>query len=735
MEPLELWGGVECTVNRVGDHFFDQVRRTGHHDRPDDVALLASTGIAAVRYPVVWERVAPDGLERADWSWTDDRLARLRDHGLPPIAGLVHHGSGPAFTNLLDPAFPTLLEEYARAVAERYPWIDRYTPVNEPLTTARFSGLYGHWYPHLKSTRSFVTALLNEVRGTVLAMRAIREVNPAAALVQTEDAGRTYSTPLLAYQAALENDRRWLTFDLLTGRVVEGHPLWRWLLDYGASRDALEWLAAHACPPDIVGLNYYFTSDRYLDEAQEHYPAWSHGGNDRHRYADVEAVRARGGSFAGHEHVLREAWERYRLPVAITEVHAGASREEQLRWTVRAWSGAERAREAGADVRAVTLWSMFGSVDWNSLCLRCDGVYEPGAFDARSNPPRPTAIVPLARAIAAGHSLDPIVWQSGWWARPSRLRWGAGAAAQAGAPDVKAAQVRPVLITGGRGTLGRALARACAERGLAHVALGRDALDISSRASIESAMAELRPWAVVNAAGYVRVDEAEGDADACLNLNTDGPTALAGVCAERGARFVTFSSDLVFDGQLRRPYVETDRPVPLNVYGISKLEAESRIREVLADALIVRTGAFFGPEDEFNFLSVALRALSEGRPFAAAHDTVVSPTYVPDLVGATLDLLIDGEGGLWHLANTGEVTWAAFARAAAERAELNPALVIDMPMTAFNLPAPRPAYSALGSARGALLPSLEDAMDRYLAATVARRTGNEVRVGVRPSVP
>jgi dTDP-4-dehydrorhamnose reductase len=729
MRPLELWGGVECTVNRIGDRFSDQVRRTGHHDRPDDIALIASTGIKAIRYPLVWERVAPDGLAQADWSWTDDRLTRLRTHGIAPIAGLVHHGSGPAFTNLMDPAFPELLADYAGAVAERYPWIDRYTPVNEPLTTARFSGLYGHWYPHRHDPESFIKALLNEIRGTILAMRAIREVNPAAALVQTEDAGRTYSTPRLAYQADHENHRRWLTFDLLAGRLVEGHPLWRWLLDTGADRETLRWIAAHACPPDIVGVNYYFTSDRYLDEAVEHYPAWSHGGNGRHTYADVEAVRARSAHFAGHYRVLLDTWERYHLPIAITEVHAGGTREDQLRWTVRAWTAAQRARQSGADVRAVTTWAMFGSQDWNSLCVRCDGVYEPGAFDTRSDPPRPTAVASLVRSLAAGRLLAPEVHLPGWWERPARLQWGPETNTHTRAAHAGFAAARPILITGARGLLGRALAQACADRGLSHVAAGRERVDLTSAASIRAAMQELQPWAVLNAAGYPCVDSAENEGEACLRINTDAAVALAAACAEWGARLVTFSSDLVFDGTLRRPYIETDRPVPLNVYGISKLEAEARAREAHPQTLIVRTSACFGPDDELNFLTMALRALADGRPFSAAHDTIVSPTYVPDLVHAVLDLLLDEERGVWHVANRGEISWSAFARAAAEEAGLDSSLVIGVPMHALNLQAPRPLYSALGSARGALLPGLDHALSRYIAATADRRAA-----GTRMSV-
>src|SRR4029079_18828737 len=92
-------------------------------------------------------------------------------------------------TAVRDPSFAMRLADYARAVAERYPWVTAYTPVNEPLTTARFSGLYGLWYPHLRSDLDFLRALLTECRATVLAMRAIREVVPGARLVQTEDLG------------------------------------------------------------------------------------------------------------------------------------------------------------------------------------------------------------------------------------------------------------------------------------------------------------------------------------------------------------------------------------------------------------------------------------------------------------------------------------------------------------------------------------------------------------------
>ena len=152
---LDLWGGHECTVNRVGDRFLDQTVLSGHETRLTDLDLFAELGVKALRYPVLWERIAPDHPDERDWRWTDERLSRLQALNITPIAGLVHHGSGPRYTHLLDPGFSGGLASHARAVAERYPWIEDWTPVNEPLTTARFSALYGHWYPHVRDEAAF----------------------------------------------------------------------------------------------------------------------------------------------------------------------------------------------------------------------------------------------------------------------------------------------------------------------------------------------------------------------------------------------------------------------------------------------------------------------------------------------------------------------------------------------------------------------------------------------------
>src|SRR3954447_14349225 len=142
----EIWGGVECSIIRLRNRWRDETAETGHAGRLADLDRIRDLGIRTLRYPLLWESISPDDIETADFSWHDERMPRLKELGVDVIAGLLHHGSGPRYTNLLDPAFPELLARHARRVAERSPEIRRFTPVNEPLTTARFSALYGHWY-------------------------------------------------------------------------------------------------------------------------------------------------------------------------------------------------------------------------------------------------------------------------------------------------------------------------------------------------------------------------------------------------------------------------------------------------------------------------------------------------------------------------------------------------------------------------------------------------------------
>jgi dTDP-4-dehydrorhamnose reductase len=706
--PLELWGGVECTLVRIGEEYRDQVVETGHSARLSDIDAMAGLGVKAVRYPILWETVAPQSPDELDFSWHDERLERMRDLGIEVIAALVHHGSGPRYTHLLDPAFPDKLAEYARKVARRYPWVKMWTPLNEPLTTARFSCLYGHWYPHLTDIDAAFRATVNQCLAIARTMRALREIDPQAKLVATEDIGKSFSTPELQYQADHENDRRWLSFDLLTGRVVPSHPFYNWLRNKAASGEQLAVLATGEGKPDIIGFDHYLTSERYLDHRIERFPNVQPGSNGRHTYVDLEAVRvAKLQPLLGPAERLRETWERYNIPIAITEVHHGCTREEQVRWLKEMWDAAEQERARGADIRAVTLWALFGAVDWRSLLTRREGIYDVGAFDTRSETPRPTLVAKAAAQLARGELFQhPILDLPGWWKRPGRTH---ARPRFDMLPSQAATSARPILIAGATGTLGQAFGKICGHRGLAFVLTSRDELDITDETSIAAALDRYKPWAVINAAGFVRTPEADEKYADCLAVNAVGPELLGSACKTAGIPLVTFSSDLVFNGMLGRPYVEPDEPAPACAYGVSKAEAEARLIAIDSDALIVRTSTFFGPWDHSNFVFSVIEKLKRDGELVASDKTFVSPTYVPDLVHATLDLLIDGETGIWHLTNQGAISLHELAKEAAAAAKLDRSLIRRIRTDTEA----EPADTSLSSSRGILLRPLDRALSAF----------------------
>jgi dTDP-4-dehydrorhamnose reductase len=718
---LELWGGPECTINRVGATFCDQFARSGHYTRLQDLDLFAGLGISALRYPVLWERFSRTDDNAATWRWHDDRLAALDRLGLRAIIGLLHHGSGPSDTDLLAPDFPIRFADFALEVAARYPWVDEWTPINEPVTTARFSGLYGHWYPHHHDERSFWLALLNQIDGTRLAMRAVRSLNPRARLLQTDDLGRTYATAAMRDQAGFDNMRRWAGWDLLCGKMIPGHAFWDRLVALGF-RDRLERIADDPCPPDRIGINHYLTSDRFLDHRHRHYPRTASGGSAQARYADIEAIRVLEPGPAGLAGAVREAWHRYRIPIVLSEIHNGCTRDEQMRWLADAWDTATELRAGGIPVQAVTAWSLLGSVDWDTLLTR-PGSYEPGPFDTSSGTPRETAVVQLLQGLTRGRTRHPVLGGSGWWRRPERLLH---APLARPAPIEEHAHSRrgvgpaPLLICGATGTLGRAIAAACRHRDIAHVLTSRAELDLEDPATIAAALDRISPWAVVDATGWVRVDDAELDPDACMRINAQGAAALARACDARGLQSVHFSSDLVFDGRARRSYLEQDAPAPLGAYGRSKAAMEQAVVALPGAHLTVRTAAFFSPHDTANFAVAVATALASGTRFSAASDQIISPTYVPHLVNRTLDLLIDREIGIWHLTNDEALSWADFARRIALACDLDPALV--SPSESDHTRASRPANSALGTSRGHALGSLQAAIDAF-AGTIARTIG------------
>ncbi len=412
----EIWGGAEYTCNRVGDRYLDQMEYSGHAVRLSDYEAFIELGIRTLRFGLIWERHERD----PSWKWADERMKWMQSVGVRPIVGLLHHGSGPDHTDLLDPLFPEKVAAYAGSVAERYPWVNAFTPINEPNTTARFSGMYGIWYPHHRSRASYLRALLNQMKATVLSMKAIRSVQPDAQLVQTDDLGSISGTEAIRPIWETNDLRRWLPYDLLCGKVDRVHPLFHYMRAEGIAEAEIFWFTDNRCPPDVIGVNYYLTSDRHLDHRVEIYPSSLMSAEGR--FIDIESVRVRPEGITGFGALLLEAWQRYGIPVAITEVHLGGAVHEQIRWLAEAWNGVDHARRQGANCIALTVWAMLGSFYWDALVTCENGHYEPGVFDVRSGRPLATELAMVVAQMANGKPPSHIsLQQPGWWRDDSRI--------------------------------------------------------------------------------------------------------------------------------------------------------------------------------------------------------------------------------------------------------------------------------------------------------------------------
>ncbi len=264
---------------------------------------------------------------------------------------------------------------------------------------------------------------------------------------------------------------------------------------------------------------------------------------------------------------------------------------------------------------------------------------------------------------------------------------------------------RRVLITGAGGQLGRALQERFADDQV--VALTREQWDVSFPPSVNLTRGDFD--VVLHAAAWTDVDGAEADPQGATAVNVGGTASVASL----GAPLVVFSSDYVFDGRKREPYVESDPPSPLSAYGRSKLLGEAAAGP---EAWVVRTSWLFGKTGH-NFVRTMLRLAEDRDEVGVVDDQRGCPTYVGHLADAVHELLSTGaEPGVWHLAADGDCTWADFAEAVFEEAGIE-CRVRRITTEELGRPAPRPAYGVLRSERGApALPHWREGLRACLAA-------------------
>lgn len=430
-----------------------------------------------------------------------------------------------------------------------------------------------------------------------------------------------------------------------------------------------------------------------------------HGGNSIEKYVDTEAVRVDHDQLTGLPVLLKEVHNRYSLPMAITEVHLNCTREEQLRWFKDVWETSCSLKREGLDILAVTAWSLFGAYGWNHLLTTPDCDYEAGVFDLRAKTPRPTALAKMISAYAQGtRYTHPVLSQPGWWKREDRFEGFRIRVSR----DINAGSSKsspPLFLVGKNRILSNAFAHMCEVRSIPYVQLEVKVNDLPGDDRISEILRDHNPWAIINADG---------------DLDLFKAVLFAKYCNENKIPFMSFSYHEVFDGSKCQPYVETDERNPSTEYGNYMATLENHILEENPDSLLIRTGPLFGPWDTGNFAHKVLASLKKDKHVVAAEDVFISPSYVPEVVNTSLDLLIDEESGIWHLANSGTLSWFDFARELCERAGYPAEMIV--PTHSENRGA---RSTVLGSERSSIMPAVPCALSAYFAHFVNTTAGQE----------
>jgi dTDP-4-dehydrorhamnose reductase len=272
-----------------------------------------------------------------------------------------------------------------------------------------------------------------------------------------------------------------------------------------------------------------------------------------------------------------------------------------------------------------------------------------------------------------------------------------------------------VLVTGAGGMLGGDVVETCEAARHEVIALTREALDITDGPAVDEALRASRPDVVVNCAAWTDVDGAEEHPDDASRVNDEGAALVAGAAAAVGAKFVFLSTDYVFDGSKRRPYLESDPTEPLSAYGRSKLGGETSVAVANPDHFIVRTSWLFGTGGR-NFVETMLALAEEQPEVLVVSDQVGCPTYTGHLAEALCELAAGREFGVHHIAAGGRCSWYDFAQEIFDQAGLDTA-VLSATTDMLARPAPRPAYSVMRSARRdpVVLPHWREGLAAYLA--------------------
>jgi dTDP-4-dehydrorhamnose reductase len=274
-----------------------------------------------------------------------------------------------------------------------------------------------------------------------------------------------------------------------------------------------------------------------------------------------------------------------------------------------------------------------------------------------------------------------------------------------------------VLIVGAHGMLGSDLLQSLRDT---QQVMGTDIedFDITDQKETLKALSKIGPQWVVNVAAYTQVDRCEEEVELAFKVNADGVKNLAMACKEIQAKLFHVSTDYIFDGKKQKPYMEEDTPLPISVYGQSKLQGESYLRDFLEDFIIVRSGGLYGKRGT-NFVNTIIKMAKEKKKLKVVNDQWVVPTYTVDLSRAIGALMEVSPKGVFHVVNSGFCTWYQFACKILELIG-STSKVIPISSDQLNSPAKRPGFSVLNCKKftevtGVELRSWEEALTEYIS--------------------
>lgn len=362
--------GIENSIPTIhnGRTRIDQMEACGHYKHwRTDFDCVEELGIRYLRYGPPLHTTF-QGPGKYDWSFADETLNDLKRRDIVPILDLCHFGVPDWIGNFQNPDFPQLFSRYAADFAERYPWVQLYTPVNEMFVCAVFSAMYGWWNEQLKSDKAFVTALKHIVKANVMAMIEILKRRPDAIFVQSESSEYFHAdSPAAIHQAELRNRWRFLSLDLNYGNRVNS-DMYEYLLENGMTREEYNWFLTHRLKQHcLLGNDYYYT-------------------NEHRVYADGHTEAS--GEVFGYSEITRQYYERYGLPIMHTETNMreGPNGDEAVHWLWKQWANVLRVRNSGIPTVGFTWYSLTDQIDWDTALREVNNRIHPvGLFDLDRN--------------------------------------------------------------------------------------------------------------------------------------------------------------------------------------------------------------------------------------------------------------------------------------------------------------------------------------------------------------